>query len=86
MLPPFWVGVLPPFFLCLYGFLFFIMSRWFKRTVVLDGSGFADNVKVDEIATKIVEFFGNENVCPFSLCPAVLSGSLLRMSHLRLML
>ena len=45
------------------------MSRWFKRTVVLDGSGFAENVKVDEIATKIVEFFGNDNVLSVQFMP-----------------
>ena len=35
-----------PFFPC----YFFIMNRWFKRTVVLDGSGFAETVKVEDIA------------------------------------
>ena len=60
----FGVGVLPPFFP-----VFLIMSRWFKRTVVLDGSGFAENVKVDEIATKIVGFFGNNNVLSVQFMP-----------------
>ena len=64
----FGVGVLP-LFPCFYRFLFVIMSRWFKRTVVLDGSGFADNVKVDAIARKIVEFFGNENVLSVQFMP-----------------
>ena len=60
----FGVGVLPPFFP-----VFLIMSRWFKRTVVLDGSGFAENVKIDEIATKIVGFFGNNNVLSVQFMP-----------------
>ena len=45
------------------------MSRWFKRTVVLDRSGFSGNVKVDDIARKIVEFFGNENVLSVRFMP-----------------
>ena len=45
------------------------MSRWFKRTVVLDGFGFSDNVKVDEIGTKIVEFFGSDNVLSVQFMP-----------------
>ena len=45
------------------------MSRWFKRTVVLDGSGFAETVKVEDIALKIVEFFGNDNVLSVQFMP-----------------
>ena len=43
-------------------FVFPIMDRLSKRTVVLDGSGFAETVKVEDIASKIVECFGSENV------------------------
>jgi len=47
-----------PFFPVFTGFCFFsIMNRLFKRTVVLDGSGFAETVKVEDIASKVVEFF-----------------------------
>ena len=60
----FGVGVLP-FFPC----YFFIMNRWFKRTVVLDGSGFAETVKVEDIASKIVEFFGSDNVLSVQFMP-----------------
>lgn len=38
------------------------MNRLYKRTVVLDGSGFPDNVKVDDIPSKIVDCFGSVNV------------------------
>ena len=45
------------------------MNRLFKRTVVLDGSGFAETVKVEDIASKIVEFFGSENVLSVQFVP-----------------
>ena len=45
------------------------MNRWFKHTVVLDGSGFAEIVKVEDIALKIVEFFGSENVLSVQFMP-----------------
>ena len=45
------------------------MSRWFKRTVVLDGSGFAETVTVGDIASKIVEFFGSDNVLSVQFMP-----------------
>ena len=33
------------------------MNRLFRRTVVLDGSGFDESVKVEDIASKVVGFF-----------------------------
>ena len=45
------------------------MNRLFKRPVVLDGSGFAETVKVEDIASKIVEFFGSENVLSVQFMP-----------------
>ena len=67
---PFLFGVgVPPFFPVFTGFCFFIMNRLFKRTVVLDGSGFAETVKVEDIASKIVEFFGSENVLSVQFMP-----------------
>ena len=60
-----------PVFHCFYGFLFFsIMNRLFKRTVVLDGAGFAEAVKVEDIASKIVGFFGSENVLSGQFMPS----------------
>ena len=60
-----------PFSLFLQVFVVFfsIMNRLFKRTVVLDGSGFAETVKVEDIASKIVEFFGSENVLSVQFVP-----------------
>ena len=49
--------------------VFSIMNRYFKRTVVLDGSGFAETVKVEDIASKIVEFSGSENVLSVQFMP-----------------
>ena len=45
------------------------MNRLFKRTVVLDGSGFAETVKVEDVASKIVEFFGSDNVLSVQFMP-----------------
>ena len=70
----FGVGVLPLFFCFLQVFVvffFFIMNRLFKRTVVLDGSGFAETVKVEDIVSKIVEFFGSENVLSVQFMPGL---------------
>ena len=63
----FGVGVLPPFFPRFYGF--FIMNRLFRRTVVLDGSGFDESVKVEDIASKVVGFFGCVNVLSVQFMP-----------------
>ena len=60
-------GSFPPFFPLLR--FFFMMNRLFRRTVVLDGSGFAETVKVEDIASKIVEFFGSENVLSVQFMP-----------------
>ena len=38
-------------------------------SVVLDGSGFAATVKVEDIASKIVEFFGSDNVLSVQFMP-----------------
>ena len=65
----FGVGVLLLLSLFLWVFVFSIMNRLFKRTVVLDGSGFAETVKVKDIASKVVEFFGSENVLSVQFMP-----------------
>ena len=51
-----------PLFLGFSGFFIFSLNRVYKRTVVLDGSGFPENVKVEDIASKIVDCFGSDNV------------------------
>ena len=56
----FWDRVFPSF--PVFPFSFLTMNRLYKRTVVLDGSGFPDNVKVDDIPSKIVDCFGSVNV------------------------
>ena len=48
---------------------FFIMNRLFRRTVVLDGSGFDESAKVEDIASKVVEFFGCVNVLSVQFMP-----------------
>ena len=62
-------GSSPFFSLFLRVFVFFIMNRLFKCTVVLDGSGFAETVKVEDTASKIVQFFGSENVLSVQFMP-----------------
>ena len=65
------VGVLPPFPGFLRVFVFSIMNRLFKRTVILDGSGFFETVKVEH---RSLSFLAVRMFCLFSLCLAVLSG------------
>ena len=45
------------------------MNRLFRRTVVLDGSGFDESVKVEDIASKVVGFFGCVNVLSVQFMP-----------------
>ena len=48
----------------------FIMSRSFVRTVVLDVSAFAAEIKVDEIASKICAYFEEGDVVSVQFMPA----------------
>ena len=45
------------------------MNRFNKRTAVLDGSGFPDTLKVEEIASRIVNCFGSVNVLSIQFTP-----------------
>lgn len=60
------------------------MNRVNKRTVVLDGSVFPDTLKVDDIASRIVNCFGSVNVLSIQFTP----GRAIRvtLNPLRLML
>ena len=55
--------------LCRFSRGFFTMNRVYKRTVVLDGSGFPANVKVHDIASKIVDCCGLVNVLSVQFMP-----------------
>ena len=45
------------------------MNRVYKRIVVLDGSVFPDILKVDDIASRIVDFFASVNVLSIQFMP-----------------
>ena len=45
------------------------MNRFNKRTAVLDGLGFPDTLKVEEIASRIVNCFGSVNVLSIQFTP-----------------
>lgn len=45
------------------------MVRLYKRTVVFDRSVFPDNVKSDDLSSKIVTYFGSANVLSSQFTP-----------------